>query len=29
MPTSVMGLPEDYFQEGAIITKADGNTGKW
>ena len=27
MPTSVLGLPEAYFQ-AAIITKADGNTAK-
>ena len=27
MPTSVFGLPEDY-KESAIITKAEGNTGK-
>ena len=27
MPTSTFGLPEDYLEK-AIITKADGNTGK-
>ena len=27
MPTSTFGLPEDY-KESAIITKAEGNTGK-